>query len=52
MAEDAERMGYSCKRQIFDDGRSAYRGQHIEKGQLGELLAEIDAGDLVGWVFQ
>lgn len=52
MREEAARMGYSCQREIFDDGRSAFHGHHIEKGELGKLLDEIDSGALIGWVLQ
>lgn len=52
MGEIAAMHGYACQRQIFDDGRSAFHGHHIEKGKLGDLLAEMDAGLLIGWVLQ
>lgn len=52
MRDEAERMGYSCQREVFDDGRSGFHGHHITKGRLGELLDEIDAGALIGWVLQ
>jgi DNA invertase Pin-like site-specific DNA recombinase len=52
MRDEATRHGYTCAREIFDDGRSAFHGHHIEKGKLGELLNEIDAGNLIGWVLQ
>lgn len=52
MHEEAVRWGYTCQRQIFDDGRSAYHGHHIGRGELGKLLEEIDAGTYIGWVLQ
>jgi DNA invertase Pin-like site-specific DNA recombinase len=52
MREEARRYGYSCQREIFDDGRSAFHGHHIERGELGKLLDEIDAGEYIGWVLQ
>ena len=52
MREEAARHDYACQREIFDDGRSAFHGHHIERGKLGELLDEIDAGLLIGWVLQ
>lgn len=52
MREEAERMGYTCALEIFDDGRSAFHGHHIEKGKLGELLEQIDSGEFIEWVFQ
>ena len=52
MREEAERMGYDCQREVFDDGRSGFHGHHITKGRLGELLEEIDGGALTGWVLQ
>jgi len=52
MHDEAVRWGYSCQRQIFDDGRSAYHGHHISRGELGKLLDDIDAGSYIGWVLQ
>ena len=52
MREEAARMSYDCRREIFDDGRSAFHGHHIERGELGKLLDEIDSGALIGWVLQ
>lgn len=52
MREEATRQGYTCAHEIFDDGRSAFHGHHIEKGKLGELLDAFDAGEFIGWVFQ
>ncbi|WP_174291822.1 recombinase family protein [Sphingomonas bacterium] len=52
MREEAARNDYACQREIFDDGRSAFHGHHIERGKLGVLLDEIDAGALIGWVLQ
>src|SRR5690349_17223121 len=52
MREEAARMGYSCEREIFDDGRSAFHGHHIDRGELGKLLDEIESGALIGWVLQ
>lgn len=52
MRDEASRHGYDCQREIFDDGRSAFHGHHIEKGKLGELLDDIDAGRYIGWVLQ
>lgn len=52
MREEARRLGYTCHREIFDDGRSAFHGHHIERGEFGKLLEEIDSGAYIGWVLQ
>ena len=52
MREVAARLGYSCQREIFDDGRSAFHGHHLEKGELGKLLDEIESGAFIGWALQ
>lgn len=38
MAEEAVKEGYTCKLEIFDDGRSAFDGHHVERGELGSSL--------------
>ncbi|MEN3972840.1 recombinase family protein [Sphingomicrobium sp. XHP0235] len=52
MREEAEAQGYVCVREVFDDGRSAYHGDHLLRGNLGELLSEIECGSFIGWVLQ
>jgi DNA invertase Pin-like site-specific DNA recombinase len=47
----AERLGLSIERTILDEGKSAYKGEHLSNGNLGRFLAEADKGGYRGYAF-
>jgi DNA invertase Pin-like site-specific DNA recombinase len=47
----AERYGFSIEKTIFDEGKSAYKGEHLSNGNLGKLLAEAEKGSYRGYAF-
>lgn len=42
----AERMGWNIVEVVSDLGRSAWKGDHLSKGQLGKLKKRIDDGEI------
>jgi DNA invertase Pin-like site-specific DNA recombinase len=47
----AERLGLRIEKVILDEGKSAYKGEHLSNGNLGKFLAEADKGGYRGYRF-
>jgi DNA invertase Pin-like site-specific DNA recombinase len=47
----AARQNLSIERTILDEGKSAYKGEHLSVGNLGRFLAEADRGTFRGYAF-
>src|SRR6516162_795434 len=47
----AERLGLRIEKVILDEGKSAYKGEHLSNGNLGRFLAEADKGGYRGYRF-
>src|SRR6516225_8340950 len=47
----AERYGFSIEQILLDEGRSAYKGEHLSVGELGKFLRRAEKGGFRGYAF-
>jgi DNA invertase Pin-like site-specific DNA recombinase len=47
----AARCGFVIETILLDEGRSAYKGEHLANGNLGKFLPEADRGGYRGYAF-
>jgi DNA invertase Pin-like site-specific DNA recombinase len=47
----AERTGLVIETTLLDEGKSAYKGEHLSVGELGKFLARADKGSYRGYAF-
>jgi DNA invertase Pin-like site-specific DNA recombinase len=47
----AERYGFSIEQILLDEGRSAYKGEHLSIGELGKFLRAAEKGTFRGYAF-
>jgi DNA invertase Pin-like site-specific DNA recombinase len=47
----AQRHGLHIEQILLDEGRSAYKGEHLSVGELGKFLRQADRGTFRGYAF-
>ena len=47
----AERYGLAIEKILLDEGRSAYKGEHLSVGELGKFLRRAEKGGFRGYAF-